>query len=233
MSTLDSLIELQSIHENLRIIHRDLSNFPPDLTAQDADLKKQAKRKDQLAKDIDEAEKRIETLSGELKLALRLEEHARAALKQTTQKAQYTAAIRELDERERHRTSIARPLKETEVKLASMKVEMDALLLQLSGAQSQYDELHDIFLSEHENQVIAREKLSARLVELEAIMDGSELTRFNKLMQQRHGRAVVAVDNGNCDGCRTKIRGPLLSQIRDKGYLPCETCQRILYIKSK
>ena len=54
--------------------------------------------------------------------------------------------------------------------------------------------------------------------------------RFNRLIQARHGRAVVTVENGACTGCRTKLRGPLLAQLREKTILNCEACQRILYL---
>ncbi len=99
--------------------------------------------------------------------------------------------------------------------------------------QAQFDELHQIFLSEHENQVAARELHLARRTELEALLEPALLSRFNKLIQQRQGRAVVPVENGNCSGCRTKLRIPLLSQLREQGTMPCEFCQRILFIPPK
>lgn len=233
MSLLADLIELQSIHDNLRTIKRDLLDFPADLSRLDAELKQSSKRQEQLAKETSEVEKKIESLATELKLALRLEEHARVALKATTQKVQYTAAIRELDERERHRVSIAKPLKETELKLVGLQKELAELQAQSAKTQAQFDELHAIFLSEHENQVEASDRLNARLKEIEASIGASELARFNKLLQQRQGRALVVVDGGNCTGCRTKVRTPLLSQIREKGFLPCESCQRLLYIQAR
>jgi len=57
-----------------------------------------------------------------------------------------------------------------------------------------------------------------------------ELGRFNRLIQSRHGQAVVSVENGACTGCRTRLRGPLLAQLREKHVVNCESCQRLLFL---
>jgi len=233
MDTLTTLLELQGIHENLRTIQRDLTAFPPDIAKLDAELKAMAKRQEGAAKELADARTKAESLSGELKLAQRLEDHAKTAVKQSTHKVQYTAAIRELDDRERQKASVSKPLKEAEARISSLEKELGELEARRLAVQAQFDELHQIFLSEHENQVVARDRHQIRRVELEAALEPAALLRFNKLIQQRQGRAVVPVDNGNCGGCRTKLRIPLLSQLREKGTIPCEFCQRILFIPSK
>ena len=230
---LPTLLELQGIHENLRTIQRDLTAFPPDIAKLDAELKAMAKRQEAATKELADAKTKAEALNGELKLAQRLEDHAKAAVKQSTHKVQYTAAIRELDDRERQKAAISRPLKETEARVATLEKELSDLEARRLLVQTQFDELHQIFLSEHENQVVARDRHQIRRTELEAALEPSALLRFNKLIQQRQGRAVVPVENGNCGGCRTKLRIPLLSQLREKGTIPCEFCQRILFIPPK
>jgi predicted nucleic acid-binding Zn-ribbon protein len=233
MDELPILLELQGIHENLRVIQRDLTAFPPDVAKLDADLKAIAKRQESAAKELAEIKGKADSLESELKLAQRLEDHAKAAVKQSTHKVQYTAAIRELDERERQKTAAARPVKEASARISALEKELEELDARRTQLQSQFDELHQIFLSEHENQVAARDLHQARRIALEASLEPSTLVRFNKLLQQRQGRAVVPVENGNCGGCRTKLRIPLLSQLREHGPIPCEFCQRILYIPPK
>lgn len=233
MTTLPLLLELQGLHENLRIIQRDLTNFPPDMAKLDGELKAMAKRHEAAAKELAEARAKVESLSSNLKLAARLEEHARAALKQTTQKVQYTAAIRELDERERQKAAVAKPLKEAETRSAALEQELAELDTRRGQTQAQFDELQQIFLSEHENQVAARTVNQDRKAAVEAQLEAALLARFNKLIQQRQGRAVVPVENSTCGGCRTKLRIPLLSELREKGTIACEFCQRILFLPPK
>ncbi|MCE1229149.1 MAG: hypothetical protein LWX11_06650 [Firmicutes bacterium] len=233
METLPILLELQGIHENLRVIERDLTAFPPDVAKLDGELKALAKRKEAQAKELSETQAKAAKLNQELKLAQRLEDHARADLKLATQKVQYTAAIRELDSRERQKVAIAKPLHEAETRIAALTQDLAALEATQVQTQTQFDELKQVFLSEHENQVAAREVNQARQKELEAQLDASLLARFTKLLAQRQGRAVVPVENGNCTGCRTKMRIPLLAELRAKGTLACEFCQRILFLPDR
>ncbi|MBK8793370.1 MAG: hypothetical protein IPN59_09475 [Holophaga sp.] len=233
MDTLPALLELQGIHENLRIIQRDLTAFPPDMSKLDTELKGILKRQESATKELAEARTKAESLSGDLKLAQRLEEHAKTAVKQSTHKVQYTAAIRELDDRERQKAAVAKPLKEAETRIAALEKETTELEIRRAEVQSQFDELHQIFLAEHENQVAARGVNMARRAELEKLLEPAALARFNKLIQQRQGRAVVSVENATCGGCRTKLRIPLLAELREKGTIPCEFCQRILFLPPK
>jgi len=231
MNTLAILRELQSIYDHLRTIERDLSSFPSDLAALDVKQKSLGKHLQQMEKDLEAAKAEQVKLTKDLQLAQRLEEHARSALKATTQKIQYAAALREVDDRERARIAIARPLKELEARCTTFQEEIEKLRTEKAQAEIQFQELYQIFLSEHENQVLAREQLQTKQKKMEAIVPPSELNRFNRLLQPRQGKAVVAVENGACTGCRVKLRGPLLTQLRGaENPIPCESCQRILYL---
>jgi uncharacterized protein len=230
MSLLPVLLELQAIHDNLATIQRDLTAFPPEMAKLDTDLKAMAKRIETLTKDLGDAKATQASLTKEFSQAQKLEDLARAALKSSTQKVQYTAAIRDLDERERQKAAIAKPLKDTETRVQVWEKELGELTALQTKTKDEFAELNAIFLSEHANQVAAKEQCMLRKAELETKLEPVELGRFNRLIVGRHGRAVVTVENGACTGCRTKLRGPLMAQLREKTTLNCESCQRILYI---
>ena len=231
MTLLPVLIELQATHDYLKTIERDLTALPPDLAALDGQLKGYDKRLAELDRGVTEGKAQVEKLTKELELAKRLEEHARKHLKTVDQKVKYAAAIREVDERERQRHGLERPLKELEARLLAAAKEQADLQAKRTEAQSQFAELHQIFLFEHENQVVARKALETKRQGLEAQMTVAEVTRFGRLLSQRMGRAVVKVEGGICTGCRVKIRSPFLMQLRDaKGPMGCESCQRIVYL---
>ena len=233
MSFLPVLLELQAIHDNLTIIQRDLSSFPPEMARLDMDLKALIKKVEGLGKNLEDSRTTQATLSKELIQAQKLEDSARTALKNSTQKIQYTAAIRDLDERERQKLAIAKPLKDIEDHLQAVETDLAAFTILRDETREQFDEFHRIFLAEHENQVLAREKALARKLELEAKLEPVELGRCNRLIVGRHGQALVTVENGTCTGCRTRLRGPLLAQLREKTILNCESCSRILYFPAK
>ncbi|HEY3401239.1 MAG TPA: hypothetical protein VGK03_11480 [Geothrix sp.] len=226
-----TLRDLQATLDYLRTIERDLSALPPDLAALDARLKTIEKQTTDKTKALETARNYIQIKSKELAQAQKDEDHARAAVKSTSQKVQYTAAIRELDEKERLRVQIARPLKALETEALALEQALAALESERVTLKAQFDELHAVFLEEHANQVEGRKQLKTKQAALEAKLAANEVARFHRLAVARQGRVVVAVENGACSGCHVKLRGPFLFQLKEaKGALVCESCQRILFL---
>ena len=231
MEQLTTLRDLQATMDYLATIHRELSALPPDLAILEARVKVAEKQIADRTKSLETAKAQILVKSKELVLAQKDEERARAAVKTTSQKVHYTAAIRELDEKERLRTSVARPLMALEALVQTLEQTLATLEAERATAQAQFDELHAIFLAEHANQVEGRKQLLAKQAKLEAKMTPPEVARFHRLAAARKGRVVVAVENGACSGCNVKLRGPFLFQLKEaKGLTTCESCQRILYL---
>ena len=231
MDTLAILRDLQSTLDNLRTIDRDLTAFPPDLASLNERLKALETEATAKTKALEGARVRIQTMGRDLATAQKDEDRARAAVKTTSQKVQYTAAIRELDEKEREKALISKPLKALEVEAQALEAALASLETQRSETRSRFDELHAIFLEEHANQVAAREMLQAKRTELEARLPPQEQTRFHRLLSNRQGKAIAAVENGTCTGCRVKLRAPFLAAMREaKEPMACESCQRILFL---
>ncbi|MCL1894164.1 MAG: C4-type zinc ribbon domain-containing protein [Holophagaceae bacterium] len=230
MSTLAVLQELQTAYNSLRTVERELSTFPPDMARLESSAKVAGKRVEELSKKIDQAKMQIATLTAEHLQAIKAEEHARKDLKASAHKAQYTIAMRALDEKERQLELSQRGLKEAETELQTAEVEKEKQASIQIEDMRQFDELHEIFLAEHENQVVAKERLSKQIEELTGQLDEATLNKFNRLMQGRAGKAVVAMENNVCTGCNTKLRTPLVYQLKAQGFITCESCQRILYI---
>lgn len=231
MTHLEILRALQDIHDNLQTIDRDLSAFPPELAALDLENKTLARQLAETEKAHADWSSKKAALTLELAEAQKQEEAARRSMKAATQKVQYAAAIRDLDERERQKAHVARPLKEAEARCAELGELLESLRARSGEATAKFQELHQIFLSEHENQVLAKGTLSAQKEELEKQLPAAEIVRFQRLILTRHGRAVVAVENSTCQGCRVKLRMPFIAELRTQTTLmACESCQRIVYL---
>lgn len=231
MELLPILRELQATLDYLRTVERDLSALPPDLAALDSRLKTIDKQVSDKTKALETARTQIQTKTKDLATAQKDEDRARVALKATSQKVQYTAAIRDLDEKERQKSQIARPLKALETDVVNLETALAELEAEQTLLKGQFDELHAVFLEEHGNQVAARTLLRSKQAELEAKLPPPEKVRFHRLATARQGRAVVPVENGACTGCRVKLRGPFLFALKDaKDPVACESCQRILFL---
>ncbi|MDR2697208.1 MAG: C4-type zinc ribbon domain-containing protein, partial [Holophagales bacterium] len=179
---------------------------------------------------IAKAKLQLETAEKQHHQAVKAEAHARKELKASAHKVQYTAAMRELDEKERQLEIAQRALAETNAIIKSLEAENENQISSRNEYQRQFDELHEIFLAEHENQVTAKDRLTKQVAELEGNLDAAALNKFNRLIQNRGGKAVVPVENNTCTGCNTKLRTPLIYQIKAEGSMTCEYCQRILYL---
>jgi len=228
MDSLPILLELQSAHDGLKTIQRDLTAFPPEMANLDASVKKDGKRVQELDKRIEQTRAQLEEGETQHRHATKAEAGARQDLKASAHKVQYTAAMRSLEEKERHLETAARTLSELGATLKDLEAERERLAASVEDARRQFKELHDIFLSERESQIVGRDRLTKRIEELEAQLDQAALSRFNRLMQNRGGRAVVVMENDACTGCNTKLRMPLIFKLRSEGSVTCETCQRIL-----
>ena len=229
MSQLSLLIELQTVHDNLRVIQRDLTAFPPDLAALDSELKTLAKKIEENNRALVNAKNLQGTLTTNLAAAQKLEDASKAALKETKQKVQFTAAIRDLDDRQRQKAAVTRPLKDVETRIEALEHATGEMETRQTEARKQFDELRAVFLSEHENQVAAQTVLLKRQDDIQKQLDPGTLVKFDRLIQQRQGRAVVGIDKGSCGGCRTKLRTPFLAQLREEKNMFCESCQRFIY----
>ena len=231
MEQLTTLRDLQATLDYLATIQRELSALPPDLAALDARVKSTEKQIAEKTKALDTAKAQIAVKSKEFIQAQKDEDRARAAVKTTSQKLQYTAAIRELDEKERLKASVSKPLKALEITVQTLEQALGALETERAAAQAQFDELHAVFLDEHANQVEGRKQLLAKKAKLEAKLTPAEVARFHRLAGARQGRAVVIVENGACSGCNVKLRGPMLFQLKEgKTIITCESCLRTLFL---
>lgn len=231
MEHLATLRDLQATLDYLRTIERELAALPPDLAALELRYKAAEKQIAEKTKSLEAARTQIQVKSKELTQAQKEEEKARAAVKATNQKVQYTAAIRDLDDRERLTAGIAKPLKALEATAVALEASLATLEIERNTAKAQFDEIHAIFLDEHANQVEGRKQLVAKQAQLEGSLPAAEVARFHRLAAARQGRVVVAVEGGACTGCRVKLRAPLLFELKEaKTLVHCESCQRVLFL---
>lgn len=231
MSSLALLRDLQTTLDLLRTIERDLSAFPPDLAKADADSKALQSQVDKARAALAAAEKPRVQLQAVYDEAKKIEVSTRAHLKETQHQIPYAMALKELGEKERAVTAAAKPLKEQDAVIAARKAELEALEPKLAEAKAAFDALHAIFLSEHENQIVVKGQLEAKRTELWSSMEEGLKPRVDRLISQRQGKLVAEVAQGICGGCHTKLRGPLLTQLRNPADLiACETCQRYLFL---
>jgi len=230
MDSLSILLELQAAHDGLKTIQRDLTTFPKEMADLDASVKAAGKRIQEMDRRIGHTKAQLESSEAQHRQAAKAEAGARQDLKTSAHKVQYTAAMRSLEEKERQLETTSRTLSECGTTLKELEAERGRLVVSMEDNGRRFKELHEIFLSEHENQIVGRDRLTKRIAELESQLDAATVSKFNRLLQHKGGRAVVAMENDACSGCNTRLRMPLIYRLRAEGSVTCETCQRTLYL---
>lgn len=235
MSSLALLQDLQTTLDLLRTIERDLAAFPPELAAADTEAKALQVQVDRAQAALAAVEKPRARLQAIFDEAKQVEMNTRSHLKEMQQQIPYAEALKELGEKERAVTAAAKPLKEMEAQLALRQADLETLEPKLAEAKACFETNHAAFLTAHENQVVARTQLQAKEATLWKKMEASLKPRVERLIQQRQGRLIAAVDAGVCGGCRTKLRTPLVAKLREERavateLIVCESCQRYLFL---
>ena len=73
------------------------------------------------------------------------------------------------------------------------------------------------------------EALRAKRAQVSASVIPASLSIYEKLRQEKRGRAVSKVERSTCLGCRIALPMGLISRIRGRDFVYCPSCGRILY----
>lgn len=107
----------------------------------------------------------------------------------------------------------------------------------LDAARARLRETETARAGENDRLAEERERLLAEIARLEVrrepqagALDAASLRLYEALRSTRHGRAVVRVERGLCQGCRISLPTHVLTRARSGGSLvQCPSCERVLY----
>ncbi len=123
--------------------------------------------------------------------------------------------------------------------------EIIKLMDEIEIARKEITREKDLFKKEEQDvqgekdRIREREKeVDSRLLELSAqrekIVPGIEvkiLTRYEKVLKNREGLAIVPVEGGACKGCHMNLPPQVVSEAKLKeDIIACGSCSRILYV---
>ena len=105
----------------------------------------------------------------------------------------------------------------------------------LPAETEQHEErLKDWRAEQRDDQRRARRAPATRSPSLEAEIPPRDRAEFHRLIDKKHGLAVVLVVGGSCSACHVKVR-PAAMQILKQGreIIYCDSCKRILYYEPR
>lgn len=229
----DLLGRLYQLQTRIRFVHdreKKRDTVPVDLVEVDREYQEKVQTVAALRARLTEAELEKRKAEGELADHKEKLKKYQAQLRNVSSSREYSAALNEID-------GVEKLIRSTEDRFLELEEEIEKAKTELEGRESTLPtetEQHEERLKDWraEQRVINEELASAKeeIKRLDAEIPPRDRAEFYRLVDKKHGLAVVLVAGNSCSACHVKVR-PAAMQILKQGreVIYCDSCKRILY----
>ncbi len=229
----DLLGQLYRLQTRIRFVHdreKRRDTVPPDLVEVDREYQDKVQAVAALKSRLTEAELEKRKAEGELADHKEKLKKYQAQLRNVQSSREYSAALNEIDGVEKLIRSTEDKFLELEEEIEKARADLDEREKTLPAETEQHEERLKDWRAEQ--RAINDELTSAReeIARLEAEIPPRDRAEFHRLVDKKHGLAVVLVQGSSCSACHVKVR-PAAMQILKQGreVIYCDSCKRILY----
>lgn len=106
----------------------------------------------------------------------------------------------------------------------------EAIKKSIVAGKQKYKESKELYEKKVAALTPEMEKIKKELVVLEKSVDKDLLAKYKHLKQDNIFPVFVPATLNSCGGCRMEIPHAHMQNIKDKGFIECEQCRRIIYI---
>ncbi|GAB6100281.1 zinc ribbon domain-containing protein [Halanaerocella petrolearia] len=108
-------------------------------------------------------------------------------------------------------------------KVGALEKEIEEYKEKLSDLQEQW--------KEQENKLkVKLQSIKEKRQQVVEELDEELVSKYNQLVDNKYGNAVVKIEDGYCMGCRMSLPINLVTEVKEKkGIVTCNNCGRILY----
>ena len=226
------LAALQKLDGQIYDLKREMRDKPAYI----ADLLQQFEAKKSNLKILEETYKTVQVKRNSLETDLKSKEaataKANAQLSDIKTNKEYTAKLSEIE-------SIKADQSILEEKILMSYDEADAAKVQIEKEKAMVAEEEKHFLAKKkevdDSIKVIEERVNALTAQRQQILpevDKQILARYEKIIANKDGRAVMAVHNGSCGGCFVTLPHQVINEIKMHEHIVfCEQCGVILYLE--
>ncbi len=227
---LGQLYRLQTRLQFVRERERKRDTVPPELAEVDKEYRDKVEAVAELKARLSRAELERRRAEAELADAREKLKKYQTQLRSVQSSREYSAALNEID-------GVERIIRATEDRFLELEGEIETARADLATREESLPaetEQHEEKLKDWraEQRTINDELASAKeeIAKIEAGIPPRDRAEFHRLIDKKHGLAVVLAVGGSCSACHVKIR-PAAMQILKQGreIVYCDSCKRILY----
>jgi len=229
----DLLAQLYRLQSRIRFVQereRKRDTVPAELVEVDREFQEKVQAAAELKQRLTQAELERRRADGELaELRERLKKY-QTTLRSVQSSREYSAALNEIDGVERQIRSTEDRALELEEEIEKSRADLDEREKHLPGETEAHEERMKDWRSEQ--RAINDELAGAReeIQRLEAEIPPRDRAEFHRLVDKKHGLAVVLVSGNSCSACHVKVRPAAMQQLKQgREIIYCDSCKRILY----
>lgn len=230
--TIAALVELQQVDDEVRIHTVQRDELAANLERLKTILARMGEELETKRDKLTEAQRFYDEKKIDLQADADRLSKAKAKLGAVTRTKEYAAMQRELD-------NLRKKYGEDEAELKRLAEAIDEYQLSISEQEEKLAELQaevdreEAASADRLGELDARIKdVSARKKDIKVRLPRPMISRYERVLKRREGKAVVPVDGGKCTGCQMRLPPQMYILVqRGESLQSCPSCHRYLFIE--
>ena len=230
---IEKILEFQGLDNEIRKLEQQILNSPDQKAIQS--LQKVVKDTQTLSATL---EKEAETAVGEYQKMQKNYQDAISSMKKVENNQEKALSEEEYGACVKQLNSIAGFLASLEKRIMQIADKVNAILSEYETAKQNYNLAKQKHTKHKNNLEVLKEQiqpkideLSSKLSALENGLDQAFLKKYKNKRADRIFPVVVPMRDNSCGGCMMELPMAQIEKLKKDGFLECESCHRIIYLK--
>jgi predicted nucleic acid-binding Zn-ribbon protein len=229
---LELLKTLQRIDSDISSIEHNRATYPNKIKQLDEELERKNQRAEKDKAQLEEVQKQRVSKEQSLRLEGERLKNAQDRLLSVKTNKEYQAALKEIED-------IKVLCNDLETEILVIMEKTDALTREIKSQEIEdkewkqgFEKQKEVLQAEIQKSDLELETQKSMRVETFKDVEPSLLKKYDTLVQKRQGLAVVAIEDGHCQGCNMHIPPQKILELRrnrDSAIMSCPFCNRMLY----
>ncbi|MBR2220798.1 MAG: hypothetical protein IKK20_02065 [Clostridia bacterium] len=230
---IEKILEFQSLDNEIRKLEQQLANSPDQKAIEGLQklVKETQTTSANLEKEAENSVNEYQKMQKSSQDAIATMNNLAAKKEQSLSEEEYAACVKQLN-------NIAGFLANIEKRIMQIADKVNAILSEYENAKQNYNHAKQKH-SMHKNNLLALqqqilpqiEQLSSKLATLESGLDQTFLKKYKAKRADRIFPVVVPMRDNSCGGCMMELPMAQIEKLKKDGFLECESCHRIIYLK--
>lgn len=230
---LTNILKYQDLEEKLLALQKKLEEHPDKKSVNNmvSQVKSEQNRLISLENQAKETMNEYNTLKAEYEKSLT---KMTQLLKTDTEKI----SEKEFDDLMKNTNELSNHLNNLERKVSTSGMKANQILQNFESAKKniiisrqkhkQAKEKFDSVKAEIEPQI---DSIKKQMSDLEPSIEPNILAKYKHIRLDNIFPVFVVLNKSSCGGCRMEVSAAFINKVKEKGFLECEQCRRLVYIK--